>query len=413
MVKRTHYAWLLVALLWVVGMLNYLDRQVIFSLFPLLRAEFQVSDAQLGLVTPAFLWVYGALSPFGGYLADRFSRSKIILVSLFVWSAVTWATGHVSGFGQMLGARALMGISEACYIPAALALLADHHGERTRSLATGLHQSGLYVGMIAGGWAGGWLGQQYGWRAAFTWLGLAGLVYAVVLILGLREGQSETPVEQSVAPTNWWAALGGLLSNRDFLLLGAAFTLFSVAGWIVLTWLPLYLYERFQMTLAGAGFSATFYIQAAAFAGILGGGVLADRWSRTNPRARVLVPVAGFAAGGVFLFMVGWTSSPLILSVCLVVYGLSRGLLDCTAMPILCQIAPVNLRATGYGLFNLAGCIVGGTMAALAGALKGAIGLGGALQVSAVLLLIAAAVLWRVQPQEQPHTQAAMVGLSE
>lgn len=405
--KRTRYAWFLVALLWVVGMLNYLDRQVIFSLFPLLRAEFQVSDAQLGLVTPAFLWVYGALSPFGGYLADRFSRSKIILVSLFVWSAVTWATGHVSGFGQMLGARALMGISEACYIPAALALLADHHGERTRSLATGLHQSGLYVGMIAGGWAGGWIGQQYGWRAAFTWLGLAGLVYAVVLILGLREGQPEAQVEQSVAPTNWWAALAGLLSNRDFLLLGAAFTLFSVAGWIVLTWLPLYLYERFQMTLAGAGFSATFYIQAAAFAGILGGGVLADRWSRTNPRARVLVPVAGFAAGSVFLFVVGWTSSPLILSVCLVVYGLSRGLLDCTAMPILCQIAPVNLRATGYGLFNLAGCIVGGTMAALAGALKSAIGLGGALQVSAVLLLVAALVLWRVQPIETPSALAA------
>jgi len=141
--KKTHYAWALVALLWVVAMLNYLDRQVIFSLFPPLQKEFNVTAAQLGLLSTFFLWVYGIVSPLGGFLADRYSRKKIIILSLAVWSAVTWLTGHVTSFNQLLGARALMGVSEACYIPAALALIADHHGERTRSLATGLHQSGI------------------------------------------------------------------------------------------------------------------------------------------------------------------------------------------------------------------------------------------------------------------------------
>jgi dipeptide/tripeptide permease len=160
-----------------------------------------------------------------------------------------------------------------------------------------------------------------------------------------------------------------------------------------MTWLPLYLYEQFQMSLTGAGFSATFWIQAAAFGGILGGGWLADRWSATNPHARVLIPLSGFLAGGVFLFLVGWTSSQAVLIPGLLVYGLSRGFWDCNLMPMLCQIAPPNLRATGYGIFNMAGTIVGGTLAAAAGALKDTIGLGGALQISALLLCVAGLVL--------------------
>lgn len=396
--RTSRYAWTLVALLWVVALLNYLDRQVIFSLFPPLQQEFKVSAAQLGLLSTFFLWVYGLVSPLGGFLADRYSRKKIIILSLAVWSAVTWLTGHVTSFNQLLGARALMGVSEACYIPAALALIADHHGERTRSLATGLHQSGIYLGVILGGWFGGWMGQHYGWRMAFTLLGITGVGYALVLLLGVKEAPptsaAATPGEQ-IPPQQlrFLPALAALFGQRNFVLLAIAAMLFSIAGWIVMTWLPLYLYERFQMSLAGAGFAATFWIQAAAFGGILGGGWLADRWSATNPRARVLIPLGGFLAGSLFLFLVGWTSSQAVLIVGLIVYGLSRGFWDCNLMPALCQIAPANLRATGYGIFNMAGTIVGGTMAWAAGALKDAIGLGGALQMSALLLGVAALVL--------------------
>ncbi|MGH9843771.1 MAG: MFS transporter, partial [Blastocatellia bacterium] len=308
----------------------------------------------------------------------------------------------VTGFNQLLGARALMGISEACYIPAALALVADHHGERTRSLATGLHQSGIYLGVIFGGGFGGWMGEHYGWRMAFTLLGAIGVGYALVLLLGIKEeahtGADEPAGEgNSTGQLQFRTALAELFGRRDFVLLATAAMLFSIAGWIVMTWLPLYLYERFQMSLAGAGFSATFWIQAAAFGGILGGGWLADRWSETNPRARVLVPLGGFLAGSVFLFLVGWTSSRSVLIVGLVVYGLSRGFWDCNLMPALCRIAPANLRATGYGIFNMAGTIAGGTMAWAAGALKDAIGLGGALQISALILCAAGLILLPVR----------------
>lgn len=413
--KAARYAWALVALLWVVALLNYLDRQVIFSLFPPLQQEFKVSAAQLGLLSTFFLWVYGVVSPLGGFLADRYSRKKIIILSLAVWSAVTWLTGHVTSFNQLLGARALMGVSEACYIPAALALIADHHGERTRSLATGLHQSGIYLGVILGGWFGGWMGEHYGWRMAFTLLGIIGVGYALVLLLGVKETALTSATEpsgksDSAERLQFLPALAALFGRRNFVLLAIAAMLFSIAGWIVMTWLPLYLYERFQMNLAEAGFSATFWIQAAAFGGILGGGWLADRWSATNARARVLIPLGGFLAGSVFLFLVGWTASQLVLIPGLIVYGLSRGFWDCNLMPALCRIAPPNLRATGYGIFNMGGTIAGGTMAWAAGALKDAIGLGGALQVSALLLGIAALALLPIRFSNGRKTVAAIAG---
>ena len=153
-----HYAWIGVGLLWVVALLNYLDRLMITTMRDPIKQSIAMNEAQFGLLTAVFLWVYGALSPLGGYLADRFSRRIVIMVSLFVWSAVTWWTGHVKTFEQLLTARALMGVSEACYIPAALALIADYHRGSTRSLATGLHMSGVYAGAALGG-VGGYIAE--------------------------------------------------------------------------------------------------------------------------------------------------------------------------------------------------------------------------------------------------------------
>lgn len=200
--KLSGYKWLVVALLWVVALLNYLDRQVIFAVFPLLQAELHVSSFQLGLLGTSFLWVYGLLSPLGGYAADRFSRRGVILTSLIAWSAITWLTGHSRTYGQLLAARGLMGISEACYLPAALAMIADYHDGQTRSRATGLHQSGLYAGIALGGAGGGWMGQYYGWRAAFFVLGIAGLIYAAVIAWGLKEAPKR-PIDSPRAAEKW------------------------------------------------------------------------------------------------------------------------------------------------------------------------------------------------------------------
>jgi MFS transporter, Spinster family, sphingosine-1-phosphate transporter len=391
-VKTTHTAWVVVALLWVIWLLNYLDRQVIFSLFPLIQRELHLTDVQLGLIGTAFLWVYAGVSPLAGYLADRMGRKRMVIASLVVWSAVTWATGQARTLPQLLAARALMGVSEACYLPAGLALIAGWHSEKTRAKATAVHYSGLYLGMVIGGWLGGWLGENYGWRSAFTILGAIGLAYAVVAAMGIREPKaaSAAPVSQ-----NFFQAAREVFRLRGYPVMFAVFGAISLANWVIYTWLPLYLYERFGMSLKDAGLTATLYLQVGSLGGVALGGWLGDRWAARGARGRWRLQAAGLALGAPFLFAAGYTGSVAVLCAGMVAFGIGRGIFDSNAMPALCQIAPDHLRSTGFGLFNLIGPLAGGVIAAAAGALKSTIGIGGTIQITGMILLFSAALLGR------------------
>jgi MFS family permease len=372
-------AWLVVALLCVVGGLNYLDRNMITTMRTSIVAAVPMSDAQFGLLTSVFLWVYGLLSPCAGFLADRFSRSRVIIISLLVWSAVTWLTAYVTTFEGLLAARALMGISEACYIPAALALIADYHRGPTRSSATGVHMAGIMMGQGFGG-VGGWLAERHTWQFPFTVFGVVGVGYAVVLLALLRDPTpaatpapvDSAPVPGPLAPVTFGAALRSLLSNRSFLVALSFFGLLGVSGWVVVGWLPTYFQERFHLTQGTAGFSATGYVSAAAFTGVLVGGFLADRWARVNPRGRILVPALGLtvAAGGVL--MLSLTHAFPVAIAGIIIYGLTRAFTDANMMPILCLIADPRYRATGYGILNLVACLIGGLGIYAGGALRDA-----------------------------------------
>ncbi len=401
------YRWTVVALLWVVALLNYLDRQVIFAVFPLLQDQMKLTSAELGLLSTAFLWIYGVLSPLGGWLADRFSRRAVIFVSLGVWSAVTFLTGHARNYHELLLARALMGVSEACYLPAALALIADYHGEGTRAQATGLHQSGLYAGIAAGGIYGGWMGEHFGWRPAFFVLGAAGLAYAVVLFSLLKEAPRPAQTVAGAKGTPFLDAMQQLAAVKAFWMVTFANALASIAYWCVYTWLALFLFERFHISLGSAGFSSTFYIQVASFVGILAGGMLADHWTKRNPRGRLWTQAIGLAVAGPFLFLVGIAGSWAILIPGLICFGLGRGLFDCNLMPVVCQLVPKELRATAYGILNFTSCVAGGAMAAAGGVFKDSIGLGGAIQISAVMLLIAAGCLAFLRMKGNPELEHA------
>ncbi len=396
------HAWLLVAVLWVLALLNYVDRQVIFSVFPLLSADLQLSSVQLGLLSTVFLWTYGVLSPLSGFVADRFGRARLISLSLLVWSAVTLFTGLSRTMTQLVAARALMGISEACYLPAALAKIAERHGPGTRSLAVGLHQSGLYAGLILGGAGGGWIGQRYGWRAPFLALGAAGILYFVVVQLFFRGEKQSGGEAARESGQGLSAALAETLRLPGFGTMTTVFSAIALANWLVYTWLPLYLYERFRMGLAEAGFTATFYIQIASIGGIILGGWLADRWSARSKRGRVYIQTCGVLLASPFLFLLGYANSFAVLVAALVLFGIGRGFYDCNTMPVLCQVARDDLRSTGYGIFNFAGCLVGGVAAALAGALKNVIGLAAAFQIAAAILCLSGFLLLLIPVEREP-----------
>ena len=395
------YRWTVVALLFFATTINYLDRQVIFSLFPLLRTELSLSDVQLGLLGTAFLWVYAFASPIAGYLGDRFNRKYIVGFSLAIWSAVTWMTAYARNFTELVIARGLMGISEACYLPAGLALIADYHGPATRSRATGLHYTGGYIGMVLGGFSGGYFGQRYGWRPVFVVLGVVGLTYTVWLLSVMRTPErSREDEREPVAPAasvGFSESMRELLRAPGYLTMTAVFTIVGICNWMVYTWMPMYLFERFHLSLGQSGFAATFYLQAGSLSGTALGGWLADRWSRENPRGRQLTQAAGLLAAAPFLFLTGVARTPVILFVGLTVFGLGRGFYDCNVMPVLCLVARPALRSSGFGIFNCISCIAGGLIAVGAGALKSTIGLGGALAGTGVLLFVSALLLFRLR----------------
>jgi MFS family permease len=352
----------MVALLLPVALLNYLDRQLVATMQKSIMGSVDdlKTQAQWGHLLAWFKWTYALASPFAGYVADRFGRRHVIALSLFVWSADTWATAHATSYDQLLATRAIMGLSEAFYIPAALALIADHHGTATRSRAVGLHQIGIYLGVMLGS-LGGYVADDpaLGWRWAFTGLGLLGVAYALPLWWWLRD----TPRDAATPPARPDVAVGELLGNRDFRLLLLYFTLPALAGWVVRDWMPSVLQKDLGLTQGLAGVSAVVWWQGAAILSALGGGWLADRWMRRSPRGRQQVSALGMslivpALLGVGI-VIGQGSLPLAIAF-LVLFGLGWGLFDSNNMPILAQIARPDQRATGYGLMNLASISCGG-----------------------------------------------------
>ena len=361
-VPRT--AWLVVALLVPIALLNYLDRQMLAAMkFSVMGDIPDIgSEANWGRMLGQFKWVYAFLSPIGGYLADRFSRRATICGSLFAWSLVTWWTGHVGSYSELLTARTLMGISEAFYIPAALALIADYHTGATRSRAVGLHQIGIYCGVIVGGFSGYAADAPgLGWRWAFDACGLAGILYALPLLWLLRDAPRTKGAEKiGMSPV---AATVALLTNGSFILLVLYFTLPALAGWIVRDWMPAILKAEFHIGQGRAGVSATLYWQAAAIVGAFAGGWLADRWMRRNPRGRIYVSALGMLCIIPAMFGIGFAPQTGMLWVAiafLALFGLGWGFFDGNNMPILCQVAPPSLRATGYGIMNLVSISAGG-----------------------------------------------------
>lgn len=408
--SRNRYAWGVVVLLLFVWLLNYLDRQVIFSLFPLLQVQLDISTVQLGLLGTSFLWVYAFCSPWAGYFADRFGSKRMICLSLFVWSSVTVLTARVHGFRQLILMRSLMGISEACYLPAGLAMIAAYHGTRTRSKAISLHYSGTYLGTILGGTLGGWIALRTGWRSVFLVFGSIGAFYALVLSMLLRAPDAEISKEFPSAPrTRLLESTRVIFRTPGFWPILVVFGIASICDWAIYTWLPLYLYEHFHFTLTRAGFASTFWIRAGGFAGLLCGGAVADSWSRHTARGRAWTQALGLGFAAPCLLLASVTDRAFVLCGAMLVFGLGKGMYDGNTMPVLCEGIPPEMRATAFGFLNFTGTLLGGVIALAAGILKASIGLNGTFFACGLLMLGGAALLSRIR-MRTPAVETASSG---
>lgn len=373
MIQSKKYSWIVVALLWVVALLNYMDRQMLSTMKPSMQIDIHElqTAANFGYLMAIFLWIYGFVSPFSGIIADRVNRKWLIVVSLFIWSIVTFAMGYATTFNQLYWLRALMGVSEAFYIPAGLSLIADYHSSKTRSLAIGIHMTGLYMGQALGGF-GATIADKFSWQQAFHTFGIIGIVYSVVLILFLREKKNsgEINITESIylnEKTSLLKGLGLLFTNISFWIILFYFAVPSLPGWGVKNWLPTLFSQNLDIDMSVAGPISTITIAASSFIGVIFGGILSDRWVQKNLRGRIYTSAIGLGLTIPALILIGFGHTLFAFIGAAFCFGFGFGMFDANNMPILCQFVSSKYRATAYGLMNMVGVFAGAFITDLLG----------------------------------------------
>lgn len=357
------YPWLVVALLWVVALLNYMDRQMLSTM----RDAMQIDIAELesavnfGRLMAIFLWIYGLVSPFAGAIADRLSRKWLIIGSLGVWSAVTLLMGYCTTYNQVFWLRALMGVSEALYIPAGLSLIADYHTGKSKSFAIGIHMTGLYLGQAVGGF-GATLAEKFSWQQTFHWFGIIGVIYAILLIALLYEKRNQSVKAETADPALKIPVLKGfgmIFSNIAFWIILFFFASTSLPGWATKNWLPTLFAESLGAPMSEAGPISTITIAISSFIGILIGGPLSDNWVKKNIKGRIYTSAIGLSLMIPALLLLGLGSGMVAAIAAGLFFGIGYGMFDTNNMPILCQFVPSRLRATAYGIMNMTGVMMG------------------------------------------------------
>jgi len=390
-------------MLWSIAFFNYADRQAIFSVFPLLEKEMNLDPVQLGLLGSSFAWAYGLSAPLAGLIVDRVRRKTAILAGLHIWSFICAATALSRNFTHLFLFRVAEGLGETAYFPASMSLISDYHGRATRSRAMGFHQTSVYIGTIAGGAFAGLISQYYGWRWSFIVFGALGILLGFVLHRYLEEparGAADLADSGAGGPRE----VSHHMSLREFfalargtptvLFLMGAFLCANFVAVVLLSWMPKFLYDRFQMSLAMAGFTATVFVQLASMAGSPLGGWLADSLRRRTPRGRVLIQLAGVTCGAPFVALCGLTHSVGWLVVALTAWGLFKGLYDANIWASLFDVVRPEVRGTAVGFMNMIGWLAGGGAAPLAiGILSRSRGLGAAIALASVVYVVAAVLL--------------------
>lgn len=372
MKNKKIYPWIVVALLWGVALLNYMDRQMLSTMKDSMQidiVELQ-SATNFGRLMAIFLWIYGLMSPVAGMIGDRFNRKWLIVGSLFVWSSVTYLMGVAQTFEQIYWLRALMGVSEALYIPAGLSLIADYHSGRSRSLAVGLHMTGLYTGQAIGGF-GATVAAAFSWQTTFHWFGIIGILYAFLLVVFLRDKKRE--VEMKIQPSatqpkeSLWQSLKKLTGSVAFWIILLYFAASSLPGWATKNWLPTLFSENLNLPMSEAGPISTFTIALSSFVGVLFGGSLSDRWVQKNLKGRVYTSAIGLGLTIPSLLLLGMGHHIVSVVGAGLLFGIGFGMFDANNMPILCQFVSSRRRATAYGVMNMTGVFAGAAITDLLG----------------------------------------------
>ena len=401
-VSNGRYKWAVVGMLWLICFFNYADRQAIYSIYPLLKKDLGLSDPALGLIAAVFTWVYAVSAPWAGQVGDNIVRKAVIIGGLWIWSAISGLTSLATNYWQLLIIRGSEGLGETFYFPASMSLISDYHAKPTRSRAMGIHQTSVYVGTVGGGALAGWMGERYGWQSPFILLAACGIILGFILTRWIKEPlrgaaeRFEIPGNADIGapkPMPICRFLRELMLTPTAVLLLLGFFGANFVALVFLTWFPTFLNEKFHLTLALSGITATIYIQFASLIGAAVGGVLADRWRQRRASGRIGVQAVGLFLGAPFIFLCSETRELTTLIVAMSLFGFFKGMYDSNIFASLYDVVSISRRGTAAGLMNMIGWLGGGLGALMIGIYSPKFGMSAAIASTAGVYLVVAVIL--------------------
>ena len=409
-VNNKWYKWEVLALLWVAYLLNQGDRQVFNSVLPLIRDSLNLTDTSVSLIAVFFNLFYAAMVPIGGWVGDRFSRKWVTTLSILFWSVATMFTGLANGVFLLILTRSIAtGGGEAFFGPANYSLLGQYHTD-TRARAMSIHQTSYYVGVILAGWLAGYIGDHLGWQYAFYIFGGAGVIWAAVMALRLKdlkridspiksanddgisdgeageerhlraggdEGRADGQIgfSSAVSKNNLTGSVERQMPNKVsiwdgfktvfttptalMVTIGFCGFIFVITGYM--TWVPTFLQENFGQTGAQAGLNSMLWTYVAAFVGVLLAGTLSDKWAAKDPKKRMIIQGAGLILGAAFLPFMGSAKSIWLLYICFAGWGFFRAFFDANIYAALYDVTPEHLHASCSSAMIMTGFAVGAT----------------------------------------------------
>lgn len=389
--SSTSLVWWLIAFMWGAYFLNYCDRQAIFSMKTVLAKELSMSDEQLGLIGAIFLWVYGIGCPLAGQLADRIAKKKLVVWSLVIWSFVTVATGLAGSAFMLLLLRGAMGVSESLFMPAAIALTANSMPPEKRSFAVSLLTTAQIAGVAAGATFGGWMAENGVWRYAFFILGAAGVLYAIPYFIFLSRIQEDTQLETK--RSTQWLTIFSLARVPTFVILCITFPVFVFGLWMLYSWLPKFLEDKFYLGAAEASFKASIYMQTANLIGLFSGGFLADWLFKYTKASRMWLLVGSFLLSAPCIYGIGNSDSLYFTCLFMTGFGLFGGLLMGNIFPAAFEVVAADARASAVGMLNFFGAILSGFAPLVVGTWRESVGMENMLAATSIAYLIAGGIV--------------------
>lgn len=392
MKENKQYKWEVLALLWIAFFLNQADRQVFNVVLPLIKADLDLTDLQIGSIATAFNLVYAILVPMAGYVGDIFSKKWIVAISILFWSIATMFTGLSNGVLMLVVMRSIAtGGGEAFFGPANYSLLAQYH-KGTRAFAMSIHQTSYYIGIILSGYVAGYIGEHYGWRNAFYVFGAVGVIHGIVLIFRLKDKKDVQEVKRG-EKVRLVEGFKILFSTPTALMLTIGFSglIFVLTGY--LTWMPTYLYEKFSMNLSSAGFHSMFYTHLFAFAGVMLAGRLSDIVARKNPASRMMLQAGGLLVAAPFIVMMGNSETLALIYIGFAGFGFARAFFDANTYTVLYDVIPEKYHSSASGIMIMSGFLVGSLSPIVLGYMKPLFGLSFGISMLAVVWVVCGLLL--------------------